>query len=493
MITSGRENPRVFRDKGEGIVLTLLKESKLIDLRICIKRKVANWRLSIYLSTYPKLQTLSKRIYLPVRLKFLLLSFYRFIFLSDNPLIRNPKYSWVQLRTHPRWFLQDDNRENIFIDGQSLRNSTFFRGIGRFSLKFAINNARRYPDRNIVVLFSNVGPLGNIPSVIKSLDDENLSNLYFYIVDVFEGSEVLQLTRCQFNFNNKLSKLEVDYLVVPSFFEHPIDVIPILPGTAKKSAGILHDLIPLQYKQDLLPTRAARKLYESNLARILTYGEILSVSNFSANVYKQITKSNQPIHIILGSGFYGGLMAEDAGFESRSGLVCVGAESPHKNLIRLIEAYGLLPIDLRIDNPLKIVGIKNLGYEKLLRECARKNNCIIELFSYVTDSQLQNLYVRCKIVIVPSLAEGLSMPILEGWRMGAVGVGGKKTVLEEVIDSSICLFDPSDTSDISRVMFKFLTDADLWLIEQDKAKKRLVIFSWPEVVSRAEGFLGTNK
>ena len=86
---------------------------------------------------------------------------------------------------------------------------------------------------------------------------------------------------------------------------------------------------------------------------------------------------------------------------------------------------------------------------------------------------------------MPSLAEGLSLPILEAWSQGLVVIGSSGTVGEEVISNNSQLFDPFNVSQMGDLISKFLTSKVDW----EKAFEELLIrqsfFSWKKTATTA--------
>jgi glycosyltransferase involved in cell wall biosynthesis len=97
---------------------------------------------------------------------------------------------------------------------------------------------------------------------------------------------------------------------------------------------------------------------------------------------------------------------------------------------------------------------------------------------YITNLELEDLYVSSKILVMPSLVEGLSMPILEAWGMGLPAVGSAGTVAEEIIVDSDLLFDPNDVTSIAATMQNALVNATLWQRAAKSASNNVIQFSW---------------
>jgi glycosyltransferase involved in cell wall biosynthesis len=79
---------------------------------------------------------------------------------------------------------------------------------------------------------------------------------------------------------------------------------------------------------------------------------------------------------------------------------------------------------------------------------------------------------------MPSLVEGLSMPILEAWEMGLPVIGSAGTVAEELIMDSKLLFNPNDINSIAVTIQNLLTDEIAWQQEAKSLKNRVDQYSW---------------
>lgn len=132
---------------------------------------------------------------------------------------------------------------------------------------------------------------------------------------------------------------------------------------------------------------------------------------------------------------------------------------PRKNLVRLIKAYGLLYDQNKINQKLVIVGKKAWMYSEILSEAARYSTEII-FTDYVTDDDLVQLYNFADCFVYPSFFEGFGLPPVEAMACGTPVVVSKETSLPEVVENAGVYFDPYDTEDIARKIYKMLNEKD---------------------------------
>ena len=76
------------------------------------------------------------------------------------------------------------------------------------------------------------------------------------------------------------------------------------------------------------------------------------------------------------------------------------------------------------------------------------------------------------------------MPVLEAWQNNTVAIGGRGTVLEEVIGDPKYLFDVLSPSSMAEKLELLLVDEKAWKMELERVKLRREQFTWGEVAKR---------
>jgi glycosyltransferase involved in cell wall biosynthesis len=132
-------------------------------------------------------------------------------------------------------------------------------------------------------------------------------------------------------------------------------------------------------------------------------------------------------------------------------VLCVGAKRPHKNAVALVEA--LAGTDLR----LVVTGYRT-SYDDVLRERAATLGVALELPAWAED--LEDLYARAGVVVVPSLYEGFGLPVLEAMARGVPVVASNRSSLPEVAGDAALLVDPQDRGAMRSAIERALEDGD---------------------------------
>jgi glycosyltransferase involved in cell wall biosynthesis len=137
------------------------------------------------------------------------------------------------------------------------------------------------------------------------------------------------------------------------------------------------------------------------------------------------------------------------GAEARPLVLTVSAKLPHKNLPRLIEAMGLIGGD---PSPLLVVPGYATPAEEALREQAARSGADVRFAGWLDDATLDALYRAADVFVMPSLAEGFGMPVLEALARGVPVAASDLPVLREVGGSAPVFFDPSSPEDAARAI-----------------------------------------
>jgi len=153
----------------------------------------------------------------------------------------------------------------------------------------------------------------------------------------------------------------------------------------------------------------------------------------------------------------------------------VGTLEPRKNLETLLRALARLPTDVR----LVVVGEAGWG-DLSLGELARA----LEVAERVTFSgrlsgeQLDLCYRRARLLVMPSLAEGFGLPVLEAMSRGIPVVCSAAGALPEVAGDAALLHSPTDDAVLAAHIWALWTNEALHAELVRRGIARAARFSW---------------
>jgi glycosyltransferase involved in cell wall biosynthesis len=395
----------------------------------------------------------------------------------------------------------------IVIDMQGAQTESRFRGIGRYSLSLAKAIVRNRGEHEIILAlnglfpetiepiraaFDDILPQGNIrvwyaPGPVRECEHDNEWR-----------REVAERIREAF-----LANLKPDVIILCSLFEGFGDDAVTSIGvfdTDTPVAVILYDLIPLISPDDNFKNN---KLYNNYYSRkidsLKKAWKLLAISDSARHEVIDVLgiDENKIVNISAACDFIFRRLelskSEKIKFCSKMGIVrpfvmYTGGADERKNLHRLIQAYALLPTNIRKSHQLVLVGKMPEGNINDLMLTAKKNRLVndeVVITGYVDDEDLVKLYNCCELFVFPSLHEGFGIPPLEAMLCGAPVIGANVSSLPEIIGWDEALFDPHDARSIFQKINKVLTDESfrrkLIRHEAEQPKK----FSWDESARRA--------
>jgi glycosyltransferase involved in cell wall biosynthesis len=261
------------------------------------------------------------------------------------------------------------------------------------------------------------------------------------------------------------------------------DVPWMLP---KNSVVTIHDLIHFRFPNYYNRTKVklAHFVLENALKKAC---KIIVISRSTANDLEKMfpfVELRGKTHLIYNgvSSFFEPQPAHKVGlFKKIKGLdnylLFVGNRKPHKNLDRLLKAYKEVKKEFG-DLQLVVAG-KIFGQEDELTQLKKKTNLhdIVEI-EEVTDQDLLYLYCGAKALVLPSLYEGFGLPLVEAMACGTPVVASNVASLPEVVGDAGVYVNPYDVEDITRGIYKILSDENLRVYLQDKCLLRSKLFTW---------------
>jgi glycosyltransferase involved in cell wall biosynthesis len=346
-------------------------------------------------------------------------------------------------------------------------------------------------------------------NVVRTLGRLDRENKYFLIGSPEKVKEIGSLpanfhtvpllepdttTKGYFEFRVILKRLECDLVHIPHLFWMP----RALPCPYVMT---VHDLLE----------HMSRAKGRSNLRRSLHYqltrhvlsaaARIFAVSQFSKSEIEKLfgipASRIEVVYNAIDERFLHGhastadrqLIAERY-LVTYPFLLYAGRISPHKNLVRIIEAFSALRGELDKegkfpDLKLIIIGDDLSGHPDLRRTVVRSGvQNDVRFLGFVPIEILRIFYDVAHVFLFPSLYEGFGLPPLEAMAHGTPVVTSNTSSLPEVVGNAAVLVNPENVFEIMRATHCVLVDQNL----RDKLKQRgyeqAKRFSWDNSVRR---------
>jgi glycosyltransferase involved in cell wall biosynthesis len=165
-------------------------------------------------------------------------------------------------------------------------------------------------------------------------------------------------------------------------------------------------------------------------------------------------------------------------------VLAVSGVGPSKNLSRAIAAFAKCR-DLSEDSRLrlKVAGVKERFHPVFQAEARQLGVAdFVDILSYISDAEMHGLFQHAKLFIMPSIAEGFGIPVLEAMASGVPVAASSSTCLQEVGGEAARYFDPFSVVDMAETMHEILLNPTLQekMSEQGRIQSRKF---HPDVVS----------
>lgn len=168
-------------------------------------------------------------------------------------------------------------------------------------------------------------------------------------------------------------------------------------------------------------------------------------------------------------------------FKSQKYFLYVGNAYPHKNLDRLIEAFGLL-VQEYPDAHLVLVGKEDYFYKRLKEKVANLKIAKNVIFAgFIPEDELRLYYKNAIATILPSLMEGFGLTGLEAMQNECLVLASAIPSLKEICQDAAVYFDPLEIKDMHATIREVLRNKQKFKSFKEKGKKHVSIFSWKKM------------
>lgn len=174
-------------------------------------------------------------------------------------------------------------------------------------------------------------------------------------------------------------------------------------------------------------------------------------------------------------------------------LLYVGGMAPHKNLIRLIDAFALARSSSHDVDDVHLVLVgdpRGDGFHSHYDELTERLNTHtalserVHFTGYVSDDDLCALYSDAMALAMPALSEGFGLPAAEAIACGAPVIATRGGAVAEVVGEAGLFFDPLSIEDIARVITAIASDRALADRLRAASLPRAAELSWRRCASQ---------
>jgi glycosyltransferase involved in cell wall biosynthesis len=153
----------------------------------------------------------------------------------------------------------------------------------------------------------------------------------------------------------------------------------------------------------------------------------------------------------------------------------VGSTKPHKNLLRVLQAFRHVKTRLA-QMELVLIGVASSALSGALEGVRTVPN--------VSDAELIRWYNAAECLVFPSLNEGFGLPALEAMACGTPVIGSNIDALTEVTGDSGLLVNPWDVEALAQAMQKLVSNRVLRHHLRQQGLQRAKAFTWANAAEK---------
>ncbi len=266
------------------------------------------------------------------------------------------------------------------------------------------------------------------------------------------------------------------------------------PPAGVKLTSFVHDVTPLLMPE--LHTASNVRYFRSFAERVLPRlaGIIVPSESVRRDLAERLKVRDDRITVIphgVDEDFFpmGGQEPKRRAYDLPDQYVLfLGSLEPRKNLPAALEAWRLLPEELRRQYPMVVAGASGWKNAALKSELARAKAEGVRVIGYVEPHALPLVYGSAAVFVFPSLYEGFGMPLLEAMAAGAPVVTSNTSSLPEVAGDAGLLVDPKSPAELARAIERVLTDRALAATLVEKGRARAREFTWDRTADATRAF-----
>lgn len=256
-------------------------------------------------------------------------------------------------------------------------------------------------------------------------------------------------------------------------FDPALDLHTIWPA-ALAARGLprsvtVYDLIPARNLGDELADPLERRRYQTRLELVRSAEQLQVISEAVARDVIEllgvpagrisVVRPTPAPQFVPGTPD-AGLLAKLLGEQWRMPYVLAPAGShPRKNTERLVEAWGVLPPDVRDAHRLVITGAfadLTVNHYRHLARLGGYASCLV-VTGEVSDDEMVALLQGATLVCYPSSAEGYGLPVAEAIACGVPVIASDLAPLDELLEAP-ARFDPSQPETIGAALSSALVE-----------------------------------
>ena len=156
----------------------------------------------------------------------------------------------------------------------------------------------------------------------------------------------------------------------------------------------------------------------------------------------------------------------------------------HKNHIKLLDALVILRDKYKRKIYLICTGNMDDNFKNIREHIDKKElNEQISFLSFVSMAELYSLYIYSDLVVIPTLYEAGSFPLIEAMSLKKPVICSNVTSLPETIGDNRFVFNPNNEEEMAKMILDMLENKELRSLNIENSKKQVKRFNWGNIIN----------
>ena len=243
----------------------------------------------------------------------------------------------------------------------------------------------------------------------------------------------------------------------------PLFIARLLHGGRVLRAAVVYDFIPYDYSERYLTTLESRLYYQVALRWLARSDLFFPISRCVGERLRGLLSVAQDHMVTTGASLDQEFEAPNIDSSTeRSHILVIGGTDRRKNVESAVCAHAVAADLQAAKIPLVVTGDYNREWTLSLQRLAESHGGtadLVRVIGRVPQANLIALYRKAFAVVVPSRAEGFSLPVIEAMASGAPVLASDIPAHRELIEDHSLLFPPDDYTTLANSLVRLTSDA----------------------------------
>jgi glycosyltransferase involved in cell wall biosynthesis len=335
------------------------------------------------------------------------------------------------------------------------------RGIGNYARDFLANLLNSSGNIEVTLLACMSEDYSEIEEIVKQTYSAKKVSLRLWD-PLISNTEVLtngdKCKQAEYLYREVIYSTQPDKYVILSPFELEY---PWSTPSGIYSISIFYDAIPAIYSERYLENSTVKEKYFDIVTKLSAFNELLCISVSSLHDAEEVLGLVTPKKTLINFGLQEIFKQNpNVGMQKdpKMAFAVLGGDD-RKNKINLLRAWKKcleVESDLQLLISYQLSESEKLVNNSLLKELELEHN--VKFLGYISTDELLQYYSKATLHILPSLYEGLGLPILEAYAAGTGSIVSNVSSLPELCEDIRLQFDPNDPEDISKKILNYFRD-----------------------------------